>query len=60
MDWLRKRAQERSTWIGGIGFLSSLGILISPELTNAIVTIGLMLAGGTVAITPDSPEDESL
>lgn len=39
------RAKERSTWVGLIGFLSAAGVALSPDQAEAIVTLGIAVAG---------------
>lgn len=41
MDWLLERLNEPSTWRGLIGLLTCSGIVISPDLSSSIVTLGL-------------------
>ena len=51
--WLVERAKERSTWIGITAFLTSIGISISGDLSNVIVSLGVGLGGLIAAITAD-------
>ena len=57
-DWIVKRLSERSTWLGLISFLSAAGVALQPEMSEAIVTAGVALAGMVAAFTKDKlPED---
>lgn len=47
------RMRERSTWMGLIAFLAAVGIHLSPQQTEAIITTGLGLAGLITAFTRD-------
>ncbi len=55
--YIKSRLRERSTWLGMITILSGLGVVFSPEMTNTIITVGVTLAGGTIAATADRPDD---
>lgn len=50
--YLKARAQEASTWRGIVMLLTAAGVQISPEMAQAIVTIGLALAGTLGAVLP--------
>lgn len=47
------RLREPSTWRGFILLATALGVSISPELSEAIVALGLAFAGGVAVVTPD-------
>ena len=53
-DFIIKRLKERSTWIGLAGLLSALGVVVSPELTEAIVTAGIAVGGLIMVLTKDA------
>ncbi len=48
MDYVIGRLKEKSTWIGIITLLGSLGVVIRPELRDALpifgVGLGILLA----------------
>ena len=44
-QYILDRAKEPSTWRGAVFLLTSLGLNIAPELSNAILTAGVSLAG---------------
>lgn len=53
INYLAARLKERSTWLGLIGLLSSVGITLSPANTDAIVTVGVALASAITVLTAD-------
>ena len=53
-SYLLARAKEPSTWRGAILFLTAIGIPIAPQLGEAIVSVGLALAGLVGVVTPDA------
>ena len=52
-DYLISRLREPSTWRGIILLAAALGLSIRPDLAEAIVALGLALAGGVAVATPD-------
>jgi len=52
-DYILDRAKEPSTWRGFILLLTAAGVPIAPEMANAIVSVGLALAGLIGVVTPD-------
>jgi hypothetical protein len=56
-EWLARyllaRLREPSTWRGLILLCTALGWAIRPELAEAIVALGLALAGGVGVVAPD-------
>jgi hypothetical protein len=52
-QWILGRAQERSTYLGIIGILTGAGFSIKPELGNAVISLGLGIAGVVGVITKD-------
>lgn len=54
--WMMERLQEPSTWRGIVAFVAGTGVLgaqVSPELTNAIVGVGLAVIGLLGILTRD-------
>lgn len=45
VSWLLARLKEPTTYLGLTAILSSMGIVIDPELTQNIQTAGLGVAG---------------
>lgn len=52
-QYLIDRAKEASTWRGIIMLLTAVGVPVAPEMANAIVSVGLALAGLVGVVTPD-------
>ena len=52
-DYILARAKEPSSWRGLILLLTAIGVPVAPEMANAIVTIGLGVAGLVGVATPD-------
>lgn len=52
-NYILARLKERTTWLGLIAIATAFGLRLSPEQVQAIVTIGLGLAGILHAATPD-------
>ena len=58
MDMLKlyvvNRAKEASTWRGAIMLLTAVGLNISPEMADAIIGVGIAVAGLLGMLLPDS------
>lgn len=52
-DYVKERLKEPSTWRGIILLLTAAGVPIAPHMGEAIITIGLALAGGVGVVAPD-------
>jgi hypothetical protein len=52
-DYILARAKEPSTWRGAVLFLTAIGVPIAPELAEAIIAVGLAVAGLIGVLTPD-------
>lgn len=52
-DYILARAKEPSTWRGFVLLLTAAGVPIAPELADAIVSIGLAVAGFIGVVAPD-------
>jgi hypothetical protein len=52
-DYLRERLKEPSTWRGLVLLATACGVPVAPQMAEAIITIGLALAGGIGVVTPD-------
>ena len=52
-DYLVNRAKEASTWRGIILLLTAVGVPIAPAMADAIVSVGLALAGAVGVLTAD-------
>lgn len=53
LQFILSRAKERSTWLGIISIVTALGLLLTPEQTEAIVAAGMSLAGLIGTLTTD-------
>ncbi|MBF0284802.1 MAG: hypothetical protein HQL51_10135 [Magnetococcales bacterium] len=53
LEWLMERLREPSTWRGLVLLITGLGVQISPETSDHLVTTGLAMAGLMGAVTPD-------
>ena len=54
MSYLLERLRERSTWLGLAAFATALGVHLSPELSEAIVSTGVALAALAAVLTKDA------
>ena len=58
MDMLKlyvvNRAKEASTWRGVIMLLTAVGLNITPEMADAIIGVGIAVAGLVGMLLPDS------
>lgn len=51
--WFVARSKERSSYLGVVALMSSLGIAISPELAQMIMIGGGVIAGSILLATKD-------
>ena len=54
MAYVIARLQEASTWRGLVLVATAFGAALSPEQQEAIVTVGLLVAGLLGALLPDA------
>lgn len=54
MSYILARLMEASTWRGIIFLLTALGVQISPEQSNAVITAGAAIIGAISVFLPDS------
>lgn len=52
-DYLLARAKEPSSWRGLILLLAAAGVPIAPGMAEAIISVGLAVAGLIGVATPD-------
>ena len=52
-NYILARAKEPSTWRGLFLLLTAIGVPVAPEMANAIITIGLGIAGAIGVAAPD-------
>ncbi len=53
LNYLLTRLKERSTWLGMISLVAAMGVSLSPDQSQAIVTAGVGLAGVIAVFTKD-------
>ena len=53
LGFIAERMQERSTWLGLISLATALGMALSPEQKESIVTAGIAIAGAVAAFSKD-------
>jgi len=53
-EWILARARERSTWLGLTALLTSLGLALSPEQSEAIAVAGVAVGGLIATLTADN------
>lgn len=61
--WGLARLREPSTWRGLIALATAFGVVIRPEVADALITLGLALIGGINVATPEPvrpPRDAGL
>ena len=54
MQYFINRLKEASTWRGILAIVTACGVTISPELTDAIVGVGLAAMGVVGVFFPDA------
>jgi hypothetical protein len=52
-QYILDRAKEPSTWRGLVLVLTALGVPLAPAMSDAIIAVGLAVAGLIGAATPD-------
>lgn len=52
-DYILARAKEPSTWRGLILLLTAAGVPIAPQMTEAIISVGLAVVGLIGVAVPD-------
>ena len=53
LDFILARGKEASTWRGLVALVTATGVAVSPELTEAIVALGLAIIGVLGVFTVD-------
>lgn len=53
-NYLIDRAKEPSTWRGIVLLLTAVGVPVAPAMSEAIVSVGLAVAGLIGVVTADS------
>ncbi len=57
LKFIAARIRERSTWLGLVSLAAALGLALSPEQKEAIVSAGMALAGLIAALTKDTDKE---
>ena len=57
--WLLNRLKEPSTWRGAIAIAMGLGIGISPEMIESIVSVGVSIIGAILVLKKDAKSPDS-
>ena len=52
-SYILSRAKEPSTWRGIILLLTAVGVPVAPAMADAIVSVGLALAGAVGVLAAD-------
>jgi len=52
-NYILARAKEPSSWRGFFLILTAIGVPVAPEMADAIITIGLSIAGAIGVAAPD-------
>ena len=52
-EYLLERMREPSTWRGLIMLLTAIGVPVAPAMADAIISVGLAVAGLIGVATPD-------
>lgn len=53
MNYLLERLKEPSTWRGLVLLATTIGIQVSPEAADAVISTGLLIAGIIGVFTKD-------
>ena len=51
--YIAERLKEASTWRGIIMLLTAIGVPVAPAMADAIISVGLAVAGLIGVATPD-------
>ena len=54
MAYLLARLKEASTWRGIALLLTAFGVQVAPEVQDAIISVGIAVAGAVGVLFPDS------
>ncbi len=56
LRYLLARLQESSTWRGLVLIATAAGLRVEPAQAEAIIFIGLLVAGAIAVVFPDRPD----
>ena len=54
MAYLLARLKEASTWRGIALLLTAIGVQVAPEVQEAVISVGIAVAGAVGVLFPDS------
>ena len=54
MTYLLARLKEASTWRGIALLLTAFGVQVAPEVQEAVISVGIAVAGAVGVLFPDS------
>jgi hypothetical protein len=54
MAYLLARLKEASTWRGIAMLLTAFGVQVAPEVQEAVISVGIAVAGAVGVLFPDS------
>ncbi len=57
LDFILERGKEASTWRGLVALATAVGISVSPELSEALIALGLALIGILGVLTKDKTNE---
>jgi hypothetical protein len=52
--YIAARLRERSTWLGLVSLATALGIVLTPEMSEAVIAAGMSVAGLLSVVTGDA------
>lgn len=55
-DYLVSRLRESSTWRGLVMLATAAGVVLSAAQTEALIALGMAVAGAIAVFLPDSPK----
>ena len=58
LTWILDRAKERSTWMGLFSLAGAIGLGLSPENKEIIITAAVAVVAAIAAMTRDKPAAE--
>lgn len=54
IDWILTRAKEKSTWAGILGFITAVGVVLTPEQSEAIIAAVLAIVSAVAIFTKEA------
>ena len=58
MNWILSRAKERSTWMGLFSVIGAIGLGVSPENKELIITAAVAVVAAVATFTKDKAPEE--